>query len=71
MSNSIEHGYCFYERPDVKCPFGKPICTPLCDYKPYASRFLKMKIEWKYVVRFFKMYRKWQAIYWEKYILPK
>lgn len=71
MSNLVRGNCFYYKKPDGECPFGKPICTALCDYKPYVGRFLKLGIEWKYVVRFFKMYRRWQKIYWEKYIFSE
>lgn len=62
MSNSIK-GSCPFEHINHKCPFGKPFCTVTCDYRKYISRFLKLKIEYSYVVRFFRMYRRWQIKY--------
>jgi len=67
MSNHVEY-HCPYEYVNATCPFGKPVCTTLCDYKPYIGKFLRMGIEFHFVVRFFRMYRKWMMIYWKKYV---
>lgn len=73
MPNHVEKSFnntgCLFEvTPEAPCPLGKPQCTNMCDYKQYLGKFLLMGVEWNYLIRFFKMYRRWQERYWKKYI---
>lgn len=69
MQNPV--GCLFRVNDNTQCPLGKPLCTAMCDYKQYIGKFLIMGVSWNNLLRFFRMYRRWQERYWQKYIERK